>query len=121
MFPLRSFPGYAELTPVEKRGICNGAGAKGVWYSRFIPNTLYGLDCTEAFNRHDHGYWAGRTQTDKLGVDLDMLVNMALLIIEGSKWLALPRMLRAAKYFLAVYFKGHDAYWSNKPHFRRNN
>lgn len=116
MGALRAFSGYDKLTPVQKLGICNGAGAQGVWYSRFIPNSVYGLDCTEAFNRHDHGYWAGRTKEDKENIDLDMLVNMTLLIGQGSKWLALPRMLRAAKYYLAVHLKGGAAYWADKPY-----
>ena len=48
---LRCFSGYEKLTKSEKGRICNGAGAAGDWKSKFIPNTLYGLNCSEIFNK----------------------------------------------------------------------
>ena len=53
---LRTFKGYYGLSVEDKQSICNGAGAAGDWRSKFIPNTLYGLDCTEVFNIHDFRY-----------------------------------------------------------------
>lgn len=117
--PLRSLPGFAGLTPVQRRGICNGAGAKGSILSKFIPNTMWGLDCIEAFDRHDYDYWAGDTEEHKFQADLNLLVNLAIIIIHGSPLLSLPRLCRAAKYYLAVHYRGHDAYWKNKPYFKR--
>lgn len=120
MIPLRSFKGFRKLTADEKQAICNGAGAKGSVLSKFIPNTLYGLDCREAFDRHDHGYFSGKTDADKRNIDLDMLCNMAILITEGSKWLVFPRLCRAVKYYTAVHWQGHDAFWADKPFHKRD-
>lgn len=122
---LRSLQGFYSLTPAQKRDICNGAGAAGAWYSRFIPNTLYGLDCTVAFDRHDYGYWAGFSQEVKKRVDLDLLVNLVTLINRAAgesfrgRVLARLRRRRALTYYEAVHHKGSKAFWAHKPHFRR--
>jgi len=117
-----AFKGYSSLTTEQKEGICNGAGAAGVWYSRFIPNTLYGLDCTDVFDIHDYGYWAGKTLYERDSIDLDLLRNLTIKINaqSNSKILASLRRRRALKYYVAVLYGGKDAYRKNKPHFNRN-
>ena len=58
-------PGFHNLTFEEKSKICNGAGAANDWRSALIPNTLWGLNCTEVFDIHDYGYFVGFTYEDK--------------------------------------------------------
>lgn len=120
---LRAFSGYDKLTPGQHASICNGAGAAGSLLSKFIPNTIWGLDCTSAFDRHDYGYWAGLTAEDKMIADLDMLANLIYLIDSADgKWAALLaplRRRRAMKYYEAVHLKGWSAFWADTPHFSR--
>lgn len=111
---LRCFYGYQLLSKSERDNICNGAGAANDWRSRLIPNTLYGLDCIEAFNIHDHGYHVGSTPQDKEAADFMMLYNLLKIIASGSSWLAPLRNRRALKYFEAVVVAGEDAFWTNK-------
>lgn len=117
--------GFLDLTKAQRRDICNGAGARGVWYSRFIPNTLWGLDCEEVFDGHDYAYWVGRGLAAKRDADLDMLHNLLIKINHsafdslGARLLSPARRRRALKYYEAVHLKGGDAYWANKPALRR--
>ena len=41
-------PGYLAMTLEERARICNGMGAKDSLLSGFIPNTMFGLDVSEA-------------------------------------------------------------------------
>ena len=120
---LRAKDGFYELTRRQRKDICNGAGAKGAWYTRFIPNTLYGLDCKEAFDIHDYGYWAGTTEEERAEIDLDLLINLIALINaeDGllSRIISPLRRRRALKYYEAVYHHGTSAFMESIPHFPR--
>ncbi len=102
---------YKQLTDDEKAQICNGAGAAGQWISSFIPNTMYGLDCTEAFNIHDYDYYAGITQDDKNQADARLFDNLILLINNAGGILQWLRRRRAMKYYEAVHHAGDDAFF----------
>lgn len=121
--PLRKFKGFDSLTRQQRSDICNGAGAAGSWYSKFIPNTLYGLDCKIVFDIHDYGYWAGRSTQAKIQIDLDMLANLVHMINFApgtiSGLLAPLRRRRAMKYYEMVHLHGAPAFWASKPHFSR--
>ena len=104
---LRTFQGYHSLTLKEKNEICNGAGAAGDWRSAFIPNTLYGLDCTEVFNLHDYAYHVG---TDKELADMQMLINLNILIGQAGGWLTYLRRVRSVAYYMAVHNFGDEAF-----------
>jgi hypothetical protein len=104
--------GYKRLTAEEKAKICNGAGAAGRWISSFIPNTMYGLDCVEAFNIHDYDYWAGITRDDKDRADRRMLDNLLILINAKGGVLQWLRRRRAMKYYEAVHQFGDDAFFN---------
>jgi len=106
--------GYYNLTPERKAVICNGAGAANDWRSSLIPNTLWGLDCTEIFDIHDYAYHVGVTPVDKLRADVNMLVNLIMKIIDDGGWFVTPRIYRASTYFVAVHLGGSDAFFTIK-------
>lgn len=105
---------YKNITPTEKAQICNGAGAAGQWISSVIPNTLYGLDCTEAFNIHDYDYQVGASREDKERADRNLLNNLLMLINHKGGLLMLPRQWRAMKYYEAVQLLGDEAFFNGK-------
>ncbi|MGJ0489609.1 hypothetical protein [Methylobacter sp.] len=108
---LLSDAGYKQLTTEEKARICNGAGAAGRWISSFIPNTMYGLDCIEAFDIHDYDYHVGITRADKDRADRRMLDNLLILINHAGGLLAWLRRRRAMKYYEAVHQFGDSAFF----------
>lgn len=111
---LDSLPGYMELSDLERFKICNGCGSANAKFD-FVPDTIYGLNISEACYRHDYAYWAGRTGEDKAAADLQFLNNMLTIINTKSTWaLKWPRRWRAMSYYSAVCDKGHRAFWANK-------
>lgn len=105
---------YKQLTPEQKKEICNGAGAAGQWISCFIPNTMYGLNCVEAFNIHDYDYHVGVTREDKKIADRRLLENLMIIINHKGGWLQFLRRRRAMKYYEAVHHKGDEAFFKGK-------
>ena len=114
MIRLYAFYGFNDLTEEEYKEVCNGAGALGDWRSNFIPNTLYGLDCTVAFDIHDHAYHVGKTIVDKRVADRQMLTNLMALIEPSGWFMAFFRRRRALKYYEAVKLGGAEPFWSGK-------
>lgn len=113
--PFLTEPGYYALTPQQKSKICNGAGAANDWRSRFIPNTILGLDCTEVFNIHDYAYHVGRTETDKERADINMLVNLLRHISDkGNRWSRWWANKIAVDYYYIVDEFGRDAFYAGK-------
>lgn len=110
---LKAFHGFDGLSPEKKATICNGAGAAGDWRSKFIPNSMWGLSLRKAFDRHDYGYYVGNTKDDKWAADIDFFVNCIILILQADSNILLTyaRGARAFKYFLAVHYKGDDAFY----------
>ena len=106
--------GYLDLTPLEKKGICNGMGAKDSALSALIPNTMWFLDVTEAGNIHDYMYHVGTTIADKEEADRVFLNNLMRLINNKGGWLSFLRRRRAIKYYEAVFYCGGDAFWEGK-------
>lgn len=108
-------PSYRQAQPEERNRVCNGCGSKGSSID-LIPDSMYGLDVSEACNIHDWMYSEGKTIEDKEKADRVFLNNI-LRIINGSegwpvtKWL---RRRRAWKYYLAVKMFGGDAFWDGK-------
>ena len=114
MINLKAHPAYYELSPEEKAEICNGMGAKDSLLAKLIPNTMYCLDVSEAGNRHDLRYHIGQTEEDKREADREFLDNLLIIINNYGGWLAWLRRRRALKYYEAVYYKGHEAFWKGK-------
>lgn len=112
---LDSLPGYMELSDIDRFKICNGCGSANAKFD-FVPDTIYGLNISEACYRHDYAYHVGKTEADKKAADEQFLRNMLTIINTKSgallKW---PRRWRAMSYYSAVCDKGHKAFWANKP------
>ena len=107
--------GYESLTQEQKARICNGAGAANDWRSAFIPNTIYGLDCTEVFNIHDYAYHIGKTLDDKKRADFAMLQNLLCLInSSGNIVTRFLRRMRAMDYYDAVVEFGENPFFVGK-------
>lgn len=109
---LKSTCGYKYLPPDIKAEICNGAGAAGRWISSLIPNTMYGLDCVEAFDIHDYDYHVGISWDDKDRADRRLFENLLILINHAGGWLQWLRRRRALKYFEAVHHHGAEAFFA---------
>jgi len=110
---LTSSKEYKELTTEQKFKICNGCGAQSAFMD-FVPDSMYGLDISEACNIHDFDYHAGITQKDKDMADMRFLTNLILLINRGNAFLKFLRRRRALKYYEAVVTFGDNAFWGGK-------
>jgi hypothetical protein len=101
--------GYLDLTPEQKKEICNGCGAKG---GIPIPDTIYGLDIEEACNIHDFRYYVGGTQEDKEIADDEFYDNLIEIIdaIEFYDSFDDLRKVRAFEYVTAVRLWGDKAF-----------
>lgn len=109
--PLDIPTGFNGLGIIEKSTICNGAGsASGVK----VPNTMWGLDCSNAFDIHDYDYWRGENERHKRSADKRMLFNLATIIANRGGLMMWPRMYRATTYFVTVAFFGGKAFWFGK-------
>ena len=105
-------PGYQDLSADEKSRICNGCGSKGLGW--LIPNTIYGLNISEACNIHDWQYSQGATLKDKEYADRIFLNNLVRIIDSGSKFLRWLRRRRALKMHWAVDKFGEAAFWDKQ-------
>lgn len=108
--------GYWNLSNEEKKEICNGCGPKGLggWV---VPDTLYGLDISEACNIHDYMYTYPESVSvlDKDYADAIFHVNMDSIIEAESGWaLKWLRKRRAEKYYWAVKRYGTDSFLRGK-------
>jgi len=79
-----------------------------------VPDSILGLKIGEACDRHDCGYYFGKTEEDKEIEDMRMLVNIVILINGGGFLLRYPRIMAAIGYYEAVRSCGDDAYWKGK-------
>lgn len=111
MKKLRFQPRYKLLSQKFKEENFNGAGATK-FQSLVIPNSFFGLDCTEVFYIHDYDYIMGKTWEDKYRADVNMLLNLITMIESGSKLLYIPRKLQALVYFNAVVLYGSKYFFS---------
>lgn len=102
---------YWEASDEDKLEVCNGCGAKN---GIKVPDSLLFCNIQEACNVHDWMYSEGKTLGDFYFANAVFIMNMALIITAGSKWLVALRLLFAGKYFLAVQEFGSKAYWVDK-------
>jgi hypothetical protein len=107
-------PGYLDLSEIEKFTICNGCGRAGAKFD-FIPQTVWGLDITEACYVHDYAYFLGESWADKERADRQFFNNMLVIIENKSNFLLRAlRRRRALKYYEAVCELGGAAFWAGK-------
>lgn len=102
---------YWEASNRERQEICNGCGAKN---GIKVPDTMWGLDVSHACNTHDWMFYEGKTLADFYFANAVFIMNLALIIMNANRWLAILRLARATKYFIAVQELGSSAYWVGK-------
>ena len=106
---------YWELSPEEKKEICNGCGAKD---GLKVPDTFWGLNIEEACNIHDYMYNTGKTHYDKLFADAMFRLNLTVIIDAKEtfkeKLLSVLRHYRAGTYYIAVAKYGNYSFWKDK-------
>lgn len=106
---------YWELSPEEKKEICNGCGAKD---GLKVPDTFWGLNIEEACNIHDYMYNNGKTHYDKLFADAMFRLNLTVMIDAKEtfkdKLLSVLRHYRAGTYYIAVAKYGNSSFWKDK-------
>ena len=109
---------FKRATSEERERKCNGCGTKGLG-GILVPNTLYGLDVTEACDIHDWMYAEGTTVSDKNTADRVFRNNMLRIIHarpHGVGLISFLRRRRATKYYKAVKHFGGPAFWSAGKH-----
>ena len=106
---------YWELSPEEKKEICNGCGAKN---GLKVPDTFWGLNIEEACNIHDYMYNIGKTHYDKLFADAMFRLNLTVMIDAKEtfkdKLFSIFRHYRAGTYYIAVAKYGNSSFWKDK-------
>lgn len=106
---------YVAASPEVRATVVNGCGPGG-WKVDIVPDTIWGLNVTEACNIHDWMYTTGETIADKDEADRVLLNNLLRLIdAAGGCWLIRKlRRLRAREYYEAVQHFGGPAFWAGK-------
>ena len=106
---------YWELSPEEKKEICNGCGSKD---GLKVPDTFWGLNIEEACNIHDYMYNIGKTHYDKLFADAMFRLNLTVIIDAKEtfkdKLFSILRHYRAGTYYIAVAKYGNYSFWKDK-------
>lgn len=106
--------GFADLTPAQKKKICNGMGSQKTWWNRIlyrlIPDHFFGLNMAPCANRHDYGYSLGGPRWMKIVEDCVFLFNMVSRIWRAGRKHRLKRLWLASKYFCAVLLGGNASY-----------
>lgn len=131
---IRKYRGLVKLEPVQKllkedpskfASYCNGVGSKVGWFNKilwhFIPNTIWGLNCTASTDLHDVGY-AHPAQFKNIhdalaykdSVDHNFHTNLIKQINKAGGVLRVIRLLRADKYFRLVQECGKEAFLADK-------
>lgn len=108
---------YRIASVQEHNRVCNGCGTKGLggW---LVPDTLFGLDISEACDIHDWRYAEGASWGEKDVADREFLSNMLTIIRAETGLIAALlrpfRLHRANAYFNAVRVFGRAAYAKGK-------
>ena len=93
---------FDQLTPEERKMICNGCGGKGSWIKP--PHKLFFKACCD---RHDYGYWKGGDEKRREYCDLKFYDAMLEDANKVSNWFSRQRYKAWAwLYFKAVRING---------------
>ena len=111
---------YWEASKEEREDNCNGCGSE-LGLSRLIPESILGLKIKPVCCKHDWMYVFGKTLGDKLFADAMFIYNLTVLILRGSKWLVIPRLLIASNYYIGVVVAGNDSFFVNKERNKDSN
>lgn len=108
---------YWQALQSVRDQLTNGCGTGG-WKSDLVPDSILGVDISEACNIHDWMYVMGSTIAAKDEADRTFLNNMLRLINEDAGALSgILRPLRRAiawGYYEAVHKFGGPAFWNCK-------
>ena len=104
---------YLDASPEERSNICNGCGTSG-WKGALVPETMWGLNISEACQIHDWMYHEGLTENDKVFADILFLRNLLRIINTHGGWLKVLRRYRAMTYYNAVAEAGDSAFLAGK-------
>lgn len=92
---------YRDLTPTQKKQICNGCGSKGGFINP--PEFLFHASC----NQHDFYYYRGGTEEDRKKADKAFYAFMQLDIAnEDSRFKRIYYSIWAYTYYKAVRIFG---------------
>ncbi len=92
---------YWELSPAAHKEICDGCGPNLL--AAFIPDTLLGLNITDACNIHDYMYAVGEHENDRRTADRVLLNNLIRIIeSDSASWLKPARKIAALTYYYIV-------------------
>lgn len=106
---------YWCLTQVQREEMTNGCGTRGL-IGLLVPDTIYGLDVSEACRIHDFQYAVGSTPEEKDSADRAFINNLLRIIDANTKWKWLRKLRaeRARTYYHAVCNFGGPAFWDGK-------
>ena len=91
---------YSNLTPEQKKIICNGCGGKGGFIKP--PDFIFHASC----NQHDFYYWRGGDEKDRELADIQFYEAMSIDIL-NAKWYLKPYYrFWAYTYYIAVRIAG---------------
>jgi hypothetical protein len=103
---------YLLASPAERAAVVNGCGPAG-WRFDLVPDSLAGLDVSEACKIHDWMYRLGGDEAARKEADVILYLNLARLVLMAGGSLTGIRMAGAAAFYLAVR-KGGAAYFALK-------
>jgi len=112
-YMLVAFDSYWQAAAKLLATMTGGCGAESARFD-LVPDTVWGLCIKPACNIHDYMYAVGKTLAEKIQADSIFLYNMNRIVECTGGALEWPRKRRVYKYFLAVKYKGHAAFWENK-------
>jgi hypothetical protein len=93
----------SELTPKQKRLLCNGAGPQNCrWLARLIPELCF----HDAACQHDVDYWQGNTVLDKFTADGRFFGACFVAAWKAKGWRPRVFVPLSFIYFFAVFFGG---------------
>jgi len=96
---------YKDLTPLQKKFICNGCGGKGGLIKP--PNFIFKASC----NHHDFKFWQGCTKKDFKEANSEFYAMM-LEDIKSAKWYLKPHYhIWAFSYMQAVSLGGKKYFY----------
>lgn len=88
-------PKYRDLTPEQKKLLCNGCGGKGSWVP--VPDFRFSASC----DHHDYNYLLGHTEEDRKKADDQFYKAMR----DDAGW-NMRHLILAWIYYRAVRWKG---------------
>ena len=98
---------YKKASQSEREKAFNGCGLD----NDIIPDSILGVDITQACQIHDWDYVQGKTEKDRRIADLNFLKNLKTLITAKSSIFNFLRLAIAGIYFAAVRAFGSPVFF----------